>query len=1193
MTVTTTTTTALLRRLERDFTGKRSVEDCLCHNSRAFPADLVQKLLRENIHNTNTSSSKASTTRIVLDYQAFHLSFLNLLTEHLAVAKIAYSASSSSSSSSSSSFQKEEQQHDDKDDAASFRSGSSLWYISKLSTVFYFMHLVWEFENCSPVPLNNANKPIVQEKDDDQDENASDPQHVNRPNSSASSSVSSSDDSISSSSPRRASSKPSGTTIAPPALLTLEQSNKMILQLLRGLTGVACTLCEKHYELQQQQQQQQQEPEASCESTSSNSTTRKENCNGHANKDDDNDDDCRYYTNHATQTFHGLQVASFIVMNLIRLNHYVRLRPVFISPLWKAIGEVVTALLPRTTTRRTRTLLSLTKMLIPRAIWVEGVTCLTNYLVEGTVPTLRMFTYDNNNRDGGGGGDLDRSELQQQQEQQQFQTKVLGFLLGRLAVFFKTFILFSPRQQAHQQLSSSSSSSSLQQQQEVIVTRVLENLCILRGVDHAPLASKVDRCIKALLLTTTSPPGGGSSSNDDEQQQQQQNFQYVVLQRLMQCSHKHAVQVLQRVNAAAAAAASDKDLIADLVTPFYFQGHCWLLLEPLQAALETTDIATTPKKDNGGENIKGGSWSSFLDKDVFLPMGDNAETLFRVMEHVVFCSLPACSQDLWSSTSENNSSSRAVAAAKKSSLKPLLLPRCLNLGWQLLLRYESFLICCSSDNQQQRRQSFHHLLACWLGRSEHPLAREVILMLVQGHVQNLLALEASVAEPLVRLLAKLLYDQRTKLQLRRGLARLFVRLLLHDAPQQQPTTGTSTVTFFAEQILVDELDKSSHLGTIPPPTTATLSTGSKRKRTKGKSSKPLTAADILVVGQVISMLPSDASSRRILTDCLQAGLEPHRLGPVTVALLRSDATSDEASTTVRDLVVKFSKLWSTQRRTKLNKKEGDHGTEKSSSSLNALGEAVFRYLYKSCFNSTELKPPQATVLVQAICRLFRCILDSNDNDGHLPSLKEPVVGVLLEGIRVLRLVNRALSSSTPSAVLDQLARIFHQLLSHNEWAVRAQAMSSLVLFASTVPPAHKQILPACLPTNMASLLQCRLKGSVPPGLTTSSTSDVLSLQRQCAQKLFSLVQFDACSIPAREQGSIFPTSSSSMVIPTGSLVLKMPTQLGRMAIVIFPPGEQSIEDINYMTGEGEEPYRIEKFHRMQSIQGGCKMYLRN
>jgi hypothetical protein len=1155
-TTTMTTTPALLRSLERDFTGKRSVQDCF--RRVKIPAAQVKKLLDDVNH--NRSSKTPDNVVVVLDQQAFRLSFCSLLTENLGVAKNAYSHSQQQ--------QQGEMKKDDGESSDSCRSFRSMWYISKLSTVFHFMQLLWEYEGKANKPATATTTTSVQDENGDTENDDLHAANRRRPNSACS--VSSAESCNNKRSAGIATSSSTTNALAP------EQANKWILQLLRSIAGVAGTLCEKHHE--------QAQNGAAAASTIVEEDNDDNDANNNHNSACENDEDDFYTSNNAAQSFHGLQVAAFVLMNLIRLNHYVRFRPVFISPLWRAIGDVVTAMQPMTTTTT-----------IPRDIWVQGVTCLTEYLLEGTVPTLRLFV------DATTACDLDRVELQQQHEQQQFQTKVLGFLLGRLLVFCKVLRVLPTRQRERHQV-----------HEEEILSKLLHILCILRGVDHAQLAGKVDRCIKAMLpsFVMTASDDDGSSCNhaqpqlQQQQQQQQQQFQNVA-QRLMQSSHNRAIQVLlqQADGAANAVGRSDNIEPINLAIPCYFQGHCWLLLQPLQVALEaiTASFTTMKKGDGDGDNKRANAASlSSLDKTRFLLQ--HAETLFRVMERVLFCALPACSQDLWTTTSaslvvDNKNDSSARAAANKSSLKHLLLPCCMSLCQQLLLGYESSLCCRSSsdDPWQQRRQALHHLLASWLGRAEHPLAREIVLVLVHGHIHNLLralkgdttigAATTAAAEPLVRLLAKLLFDQRTKLKLRRNLASLFVRLLGQDAslqPQQ--------VKFFAEAILVDELDKSSHLGTTT--TTTALSTSNKHKRTRCKSSssssnKSFTAADMMVLGQVIEILPSDDSSRGFLAQRLQDGLEPKLLGPVTVALLRSDAVSAEAST-IRDLVVKFSKLWSTPRNTQFKKENATAGTRgaDSSSNLTSLGVALFRYLHKSCLKSAELQPQQAIVLIQAICRVFRCILESSDN-GQQQSL---AVAVIMEGIRVLQVVSRGLSCNTQSAMMEQLGRIFHQLLSHKEWTVRAHAMSSLVVFASTVPTAHKQVLPSCLPINMASLLQCRLKGTAAP-------SDGLSMQHQCAQKMFSLVQFDAGIVSPFGGDSVFPTISSSVVIPAGSLVVKMPIYqdngaAGRTALVIFPPGEQSMEDIAYMQNANENPHTIEKMHRMQSVPGGYKMILR-
>ena len=63
--------------------------------------------------------------------------------------------------------------------------------------------------------------------------------------------------------------------------------------------------------------------------------------------------------------------------------------------------------------------------------------------------------------------------------------------------------------------------------------------------------------------------------------------------------------------------------------------------------------------------------------------------------------------------------------------------------------------------------------------------------------------------------------------------------------------------------------------------------------------------------------------------------------------------------------------------------------------------------------------------------------------------------------------------------------------------------------------------------------------------------------------------------------SIFP-ALSSYHIAIGSYFLQMPTQGGRQAIVIFPPGEQSLKDIRHMyeLQDGDELTQVQSLKRI-------------
>lgn len=79
-------------------------------------------------------------------------------------------------------------------------------------------------------------------------------------------------------------------------------------------------------------------------------------------------------------------------------------------------------------------------------------------------------------------------------------------------------------------------------------------------------------------------------------------------------------------------------------------------------------------------------------------------------------------------------------------------------------------------------------------------------------------------------------------------------------------------------------------------------------------------------------------------------------------------------------------------------------------------------------------------------------------------------------------------------------------------------------------------------------------------------------------------------------GNIFP-SVATFEIPLGSYFMQMNTQEGRQALVIFPPGTQSIEDIKYMKGLERDDELDDEIQTLKQStitgNGGCKCLLQS
>jgi hypothetical protein len=176
-------------------------------------------------------------------------------------------------------------------------------------------------------------------------------------------------------------------------------------------------------------------------------------------------------------------------------------------------------------------------------------------------------------------------------------------------------------------------------------------------------------------------------------------------------------------------------------------------------------------------------------------------------------------------------------------------------------------------------------------------------------------------------------------------------------------------------------------------------------------------------------------------------------------------------------------------------------------------------------------------------------------------------------------------------------------------------VSALATFGSAIPSAHQQILPACLPKRRLGLFQARVQGMV---WRNSKICQVRIKRRNSSLKhpfqysfrsLYALVQVECSSTIShtigqalehccrrREFGtSIFPSMASHQIVQ-GSYFIQMPTQNGRHALVIFPPGSQSLEDIRHMYDLQEEDDfpPIQSLKRViTSVNGDCKCLLQS
>mmetsp|Transcript_12050 Transcript_12050/g.27894 ORF Transcript_12050/g.27894 Transcript_12050/m.27894 type:complete len:157 (+) Transcript_12050:924-1394(+) len=148
-------------------------------------------------------------------------------------------------------------------------------------------------------------------------------------------------------------------------------------------------------------------------------------------------------------------------------------------------------------------------------------------------------------------------------------------------------------------------------------------------------------------------------------------------------------------------------------------------------------------------------------------------------------------------------------------------------------------------------------------------------------------------------------------------------------------------------------------------------------------------------------------------------------------------------------------------------------------------------------------------------------------------------------------------------------------------------MSALVDFASMLPSTHQGALPTCVSGDVQRLLQCRLQG-IPFHKMDSEKFEPKAMQESCADFLSRL-------IPGMCQTDFLFIPCDGNTIKPGSYFLSMPTTEGRSALVVFPPGDESIKDIQHMIGDDDieiEEMNVKQLRRVLLVDGGlgCQLF---
>jgi len=252
--------------------------------------------------------------------------------------------------------------------------------------------------------------------------------------------------------------------------------------------------------------------------------------------------------------------------------------------------------------------------------------------------------------------------------------------------------------------------------------------------------------------------------------------------------------------------------------------------------------------------------------------------------------------------------------------------------------------------------------------------------------------------------------------------------------------------------------------------------------------------------------------------------------------------------------------------------------------------------------------------IEKVCLLIKHTIPKEPFQGtngggiDLAVLRDQHSILNFEVLNLLGCIGKAIPSVCTERVLRTIRRAFASFLSSEDWAESSFGISSVISFGSELNAAHQHILPLCLSKASMGLFQARASGQIwrgtdSDGNPSTSEESVFEVVDRMARQLYRCTSPTATATATATIGSqsqriltvrdILPSTTTISTIAPGSYVLEMPTQEDRNAMVIFPPGPQSLQDIRYMLGmddDAEVPTQRLK-RAIATPRGGFKILL--
>jgi hypothetical protein len=449
----------------------------------------------------------------------------------------------------------------------------------------------------------------------------------------------------------------------------------------------------------------------------------------------------------------------------------------------------------------------------------------------------------------------------------------------------------------------------------------------------------------------------------------------------------------------------------------------------------------------------------------------------------------------------------------------------------------------------------HRLLVHWLSRAgsddgaleDHDMISSLLIQFSAA---------SSSRKALQQLLVQLFWDTRTTLRVRSQLASVIVRMVRLEFSSESSAAFLATELWSGTSEILHQWSSRS----------------TKKRKRYSSQSNSYRIEDWHVICSVLSALPPchDLSRQNTWTNGGKISRHQLRRATVHAAIWHCGGTKTDFECILEHLLSIWKRGWS--------------GNNSLNDSVMVLTMSVLRQVprYFASLYSLSVEDPSSsrahgmTMVIQLLTHCTASVLLESQlvQTGRWNAL---TMQMIVDAIEVLGALGPPFSYSgiSNSDGVQSVARCFHRLLSSPWWSLRSFTMASFLQFASTLPVTYKSMLPQCVPVSMQSLLQCRLQKAVDCALIGGKED--FSTFKQQGMDAYVASSSTGTDPTKRRFGPVFPTKSYTL--PAGSYCLTLPTQEGRRALVIFPPGPDSLLDLRGMLGEAEEENHVHQLRQ--------------